>query len=322
MHIKLNEENSKYVIKGNCLIEKEKKRLIGGWEDSVIPDDVEIIDIYAFRDSKIEEITIPGSVKEICAFAFQDCKNLKSVKLNEGIKGIHEGAFVGTKIEQVTIPSSVEKIEGGAFVKVDVALADGNANFRLDGNCLIEVETNQLVIADRNGLIPMGTKIISKNVFYATDVASIEIPKSVEEIEDNAFRGCKKLKSVKFNEGLKKIGSSTFECSGLETVDIPSSVEHIGDSAFAGNSRLRRVTLNEGLKRIGEGAFAATGISTITVPSTVEFVGEFAFNSNKIEMKVKSKIDRSYVYKHDDKFQGLIFCECPTYWPDGKITRL
>ena len=61
-----------------------------------------------FRGSlTLETISIPSSVKMIDDNAFEKCRHLKKVKLQEGLLSIGERAFANTELENVVIPSSV-----------------------------------------------------------------------------------------------------------------------------------------------------------------------------------------------------------------------
>jgi len=112
------------------------------------------------------------------------------------------------------------------------------------------------------------------------DVVSVLFHSSVVEVENDAFRNCKQLKSAVLNDGLKKIGRAFLGCSSLQSIKLPSTVIEIGERAFAKCSSLSEVLLNEGLKQIGYGAFAScTTLGRITIPSTVFKVSEHAFNN-------------------------------------------
>lgn len=55
------------------------------------------------------------NVKEIGMSAFYGCKNIKELKLNDGLNSIGSYAFSKTSIEVLNIPSSVTKIYNDAF---------------------------------------------------------------------------------------------------------------------------------------------------------------------------------------------------------------
>ena len=103
-----------------------------------------------------------------------------------------------------------------------------------------------------------------------TALTSIEIPASVESIEECAFQGCSQLASVTFEKGsmLKTIGGrvyaynkdncrygafGAFTGCPITSIEIPASVETIEVAAFQDCSQLASVTFEKGskLKTIG-----------------------------------------------------------------------
>ena len=63
--------------------------------------------------------------------------------------------------------------------------------------------------------------------------ARVRVGPQVIEIPIDAFRDCKKLIGLQFNEGLKVIGGCSFEgCTSLRSVTLPSTVTAIHDGAF------------------------------------------------------------------------------------------
>ena len=81
---------------------------------------------------------------------------------------------------------------------------------------------------------------------------------NTKEIEQLAFNGDKKLKTVKINsKKLKSIEDLTFSgCSNLKKINIPSTVKIIGEGAFWKCKSLKKITLPKNLKSIGFSAFA------------------------------------------------------------------
>ena len=74
-----------------------------------------IIEDLLFCYTSIETITIPSTVEKIGESAFERCKNLETVTLNEGLKEIGAYAFMYSSIESITIPSTVKEIGNEAF---------------------------------------------------------------------------------------------------------------------------------------------------------------------------------------------------------------
>ena len=48
---------------------------------------------HAFADTALREFTAPNGLREIGSGAFMNCKELRTVKLNEGLESLGEGAF-------------------------------------------------------------------------------------------------------------------------------------------------------------------------------------------------------------------------------------
>ena len=102
-----------------------------------------------------------------------------------------------------------------------------------------------VVIANRVNDLPV-VGIHSQAFINCLDLTSISIPSTVTYVEDEAFSGCKNLRSVKFadNSRLNSIGTNAFyNCSGLTSITIPDGVTSIGSSAFDGCSGLASITL-------------------------------------------------------------------------------
>jgi hypothetical protein len=95
-------------------IRQEFARL-GAQKSFVVPEGIVKIDVGCFRNTDIETVTLPSSLKEIGCEAFRWCKNLKEITLPEGLEIIGIGCFRDTKIKEITIPKSVKSIGNYAF---------------------------------------------------------------------------------------------------------------------------------------------------------------------------------------------------------------
>lgn len=73
------------------------------------------IDHSLFKGSDIKSVEIPGSVKIIPDSAFEDCYNLESVKLQNGVEYIGNSAFKNSGLTSIKIPDSVTHIGDNAF---------------------------------------------------------------------------------------------------------------------------------------------------------------------------------------------------------------
>ena len=81
----------------------------------------------------------------------------------------------------------------------------------------------------------------------------------VTDISDNAFNGCKKLKSVTIGKSVTTIGNKAFsKCTSLKKITIPTGVTKIGKKAFYGCKKLKTITIKSkklNSKSVGAQAF-------------------------------------------------------------------
>jgi hypothetical protein len=158
-----------------------------------------------------------GSVcSSIGESAFKGCASLASVTIGSGVTSIGSTAFSGcTGLASITVGS-------------------GNTKYRSEGNCIIQISNNTLVLGCKTSVIPS----------------------SVTSIDSGAFRDCTGLTSVGIPSSVTSIGHSAFSgCTGLTSVIIPNSVTSIYDYAFDGCTSLARVTLGNNLSYFGSSAF-------------------------------------------------------------------
>ena len=130
-----------------------------------------------------------------------------------------------------------------------------------------------------NGGVHFGKSCFAKDIQLET----IDLSKTDEYIEDEAFYGCTSLKIAELNN-VKRIGQYAFaDCEVLSYLRMPI-VEEIGEGAFTqylvtgGAAQIMELILPESLKTIGTGAFASClGLTEVVIPSGLTEVSEFAF---------------------------------------------
>ena len=196
------------------------------------PDNVSLMKKYI---DSLSSITIPAGVTEIPANAFENCKNLKSVKLSNGLKVIGAGAFANcSSLSSITIPAGVTEIRQRAFLNcsslrsIDIPKSVTLLGHGVFNNCkmlqyisipavrVIDIYTFANCDSLKNITLPDGVELINKTAFYKCEnLESITIPASVKNIDRNAFYECKSLKNVKIL-GNPKIHIDTFyNCPNL-----------------------------------------------------------------------------------------------------------
>ena len=136
---------------------------------------------------------IPRSVARIGEKAFQNCTDLTSITIHEGITFIGEQAFIGCNADEIIVE-------------------EGNKVYDSRGNChaIIETATNRLLKGSNHAVIPP----------------------TVTEIASGAFSGCSRISSVIIPASVKRIVSAAFNCENLTTVTCLAEVPPISTLAF------------------------------------------------------------------------------------------
>lgn len=83
-----------------------------------------------FAYTKLKAITIPNTVRIIDSFAFSNCSELVTVKLNDGLQTIGYEAFANSKIKEIIIPRTVETVTEMSFAyctDLKKVMFEGNA---------------------------------------------------------------------------------------------------------------------------------------------------------------------------------------------------
>ena len=165
---------------------------------------------------------------------------------------------------------------------------------------------------DCSTLLSTADNSISRYMFHLTKLETIILPKSVKNIGDHAFSGCKDLVSITIPKNITSIASGAFSgCSALASIMvesghqyydsrndcnaiiekssniliagckntiIPNNVTSIGSFAFDGCSSLPSITIPNSVTSIGRYAFSGcSGLTSVTIPNSVTSIDERAF---------------------------------------------
>lgn len=181
----------------------------------VIPTTLNQLDSRTFMFTKLEDVIIPGNIKVIGSSAFSGCKNLKTVRIEEGVEEIKSEAFLGCEqLTSIIFPNSLKAIGKDAFrmcpqlkgITLPASITDGmTANEKNEYFSTIGIpDENGCVISGGilmryDGLpgtvrISDGVEIIPKNVLdrlfgyrVTPKTKEIILPNSVKVIEEQAF---------------------------------------------------------------------------------------------------------------------------------------
>jgi len=253
------------------------------WYIQLVPDGATEVGFEEFSEVGVFDwAMLPESVRLIDDYAFELCRNLKELRMHEGVEYIGQSAFYRcAQLERIRLPKSLRVIGDSAFMGC----------FRLT-----EME------------IPEGVLALGELTFDECGaLKTITIPGSVRHIHEGAlgysekeievlYTGTKKqwdeldwpekdewLSKVKFVGGQEDTHLNSEEQSELPYVQdgiltIPEGTVSIPRGAFMDNRQIRKVVLPESVKHIGDQAFAyCSNLCEITIPLSVEKIDYQAF---------------------------------------------
>ena len=154
------------------------------------------------------------------------------------------------------------------------------------------------------------TSIGEKAFWSCTNILSIEIPSTVEVINDYALSGCSGLARIIIPNSVVEIGNNSLSgCSGLTEITIPSSVKMLGSVVFGDCSKLSSVSIPNSITTIRESSFLrCKNLKDITIPNSVTRIEDSAFQGSGL---VNIIIPNSVSFFPDD-FTGRynVFKDC------------
>lgn len=175
---------------------------------------------------------------------------------------------------------NISNTESGKKVLDDYISQNQNADdyFEIVGNTLLKYKT----IAGfniQNLFLPDYVSTIDTKAFCGADFSYFNTPKSLENIENEAFIECKNLKEINLPVLIDRLGCGVFiHCVKLEKVKLPINLKIIPEFMFAQCYSLKNIELPENLLKIDKAAFyKCTGLNEITLPDTVSEIENMAF---------------------------------------------
>ena len=226
----------------------------------------------------MKHVTFPNSIVHIGASAFNQCANLQSLYLHNGVETIGEYAFANTSIKSMVVPESVTYIGGYAF----------NNTFWLTNQANGLVYIHKVLYTYKGNMsantsieVKDGTVAISSYALYQkNNLTSITLPESIRRIGGYAFSECEQLESFHIHDGVTIIEKNCFEwCYALKTLRLPKTLLHIEESAIKGCRALGSIVIPDGVLSIGSSAFSGCkALKSVTVPNSVTKLGTWVFN--------------------------------------------
>ena len=200
--------------------------------------------------SKVTEVNIPSSVKNIYEYAFENCTKLEGITIPAGVTNLSYSQFSGC--------TGLKWLEWNAV------------NCSSMGNMPMS-NIERVTIGDGVTKVPDGFVSGSK-------ITEVTIPASVTSIGGYAFRNCTKLESVNIPVGVTSIGSVAFNgCSALKYLvwDARNCSTH-GDMPTA---NIEQVTIGDEVTILPSYFLDGSKITEVTIPASVTSIGAYAFRN-------------------------------------------
>ena len=276
-----------------------------GLSEIEIPKTVEEIDSYAFEYcEKLTSVIFESDSQliNIGERAFSWCESLTRIEIPRGITKLETGVFSGcNNLSEIVIPDSI--IEVGDTPLHSTAWYDRQSDGeiyinnilysykgKMPANTSITVKDGTTYIASQcfswqsnlvSIILPDSLENINDSAFYYCEgLTNIEIPSNVTSIESRTFQGCSNLITVKLSENLKNIGENAFYgCSSLKNIELPNAVINIGQSAFYKCSSIERIVITNPIEIQSNTFYQCTNLEEVQLLGGVFGIGEYAFYS-------------------------------------------
>jgi hypothetical protein len=231
-------------------------------------DGLNTIGDNAFRGAaRLTEVILPDSVTSIgsasiAANTFAGNTSLRHVQFGSGLGTVPHSAFDGNNNLRTIVWGGITDINTFAFrgnsslteVRFPKSLITIQQQAFQNTSTLSEVEFND------------GLRNIHSNAFQNSQIRSLTIPGSVDNLGTNAFSNLGALE---------------------ELTILPGSLLLIPTNAFSNTPRLHTVNLADNITEIRADAFNVSGIKELTLPNSLRTLGERAFRNNNALEEIK-----------------------------------
>lgn len=285
-----------------------------------------------FYGLPLTTLEIPSSVKEVGEYAFGNCRNLTTVKLNEGLEIIGAGAFENLiSVKSWELPASLKEIRSEAFycweqpawesvtVKNTTPLNISADVFYYFSDYGEEPKTTTLYV-------PSGTKSLYEMTPVWSDftlIKEIGNPDDTGEHAHGFFSG-ENADGILFSAHVNGPGTCAIisqnaaqPSSGYSpdysqplaaipattegVLNIPSSIKgytvtEIGQRAFTNCSKLTEIILPNTVKKLNNFSLSAPNVKEIYIPASVTVISPLTFvaegQNSEGFWELKTPIDR------------------------------
>ena len=282
----------------------------------------EYINAYSGSITIPSTVTYEGdtyTVRNIQAYAFTDCPDLKAIIIPSTVTSI-----AMTKFNPIYNNEHSSCFYNCTSLKTFIVSAD-NPNYSAVGGVLFNKDKTTLLKCPqaKSGeyTIPSTVNTINDCAFYGcSSITSVSLPNSITSIgvsafdgctslsspitiptgvkvvSDKAFANCSALTSATISEGVEEIGKDAFSsCTSLKEQILPSSIKKLGERCFSNCGSLNNINIPNGVTDIPESAFEYCSLTSITLPEGLNTIGAGAFAANKNSLTIKLPKSVNYI---------------------------
>ena len=279
---------------------------LGGSVEIIVPDGVTHIGEAAFMAPNVRRVVLPEGVVNIGSKAFMGCGALEEITLPTTLKTIGNDAFSKcAMLKDISFPESLGYIGRGAFancIRVSrIKLVNPHGDILSDAfrGCVSLEEAEIAGKSIQSGVflgcqslkrvkILEGIRSIGGHAFEnCVELTDLELPNTLQEIYEDAFRECSKL-FLNLPPSIVHISPGAFfDCAGYSLEDgdclrVADGIVYSADGTklirgTVGN-RITEINVPEGVAEIAKEALGgAHWITAVHLPSTLTAIGEWAF---------------------------------------------
>jgi hypothetical protein len=255
------------------------------------------------RCTQLRTVNLHGAEPvKISAGAFRNCTSLVELYLPLGCKAISLPEWLGAYFcpENIRIARNGESLK--AFDGLSVILHENSPIDAIDRDAFEQETVENVVLTPGCGIkrikwsafercaelkridLPDSINEIEDWAFgYCYSLEEINIPASVLEISNDSFEFCTRLRKITFgnNSRLGRIGCGAFRmCTSLQQINVPDSVWIIDAGSFVDCTELRKVIFGTKptLAEIAGSAFGGcSSLERINIPASVQSIGSCCF---------------------------------------------
>lgn len=222
----------------------------------ILPDTITQIWIGAFNSCSLQKIRLSENLTKIRSGAFS-YSLIREINIPKSVTHIEYDAFNGCRqLYSITVDD-----ENAIFYDYKNTLINKETKTLVCTAVEFEIPSDGSV------------EVIGERAFYSSYIADITIPNGIITIGHEAFRECTHLKNVVLPESVTIIESAAFmNCSELESITM-TNVKSIGANAFSGCKELTSAELPNSLEFVMDNIFYNCSKLNFNVENNIKYYG-------------------------------------------------